>query len=61
VLARDTGVALARVDAAVEGTIDRAHEVRDDVTVFSSVHLDFTLHGVDDEQAAALVDAFQHR
>jgi uncharacterized OsmC-like protein len=61
VLARDTGVALDRVEASIEGTIDRAHEIRDDVTVFSSVHLDFTLYGVDDGQAAALVAAFQHR
>jgi uncharacterized OsmC-like protein len=61
VLARDTDVALDRVEASIEGTIDRAHEVRDDVTVFSAVHLDFTLYGVDDEEASALVDAFQHR
>jgi uncharacterized OsmC-like protein len=61
VLARDTGVAVERVEASIEGTIDRAHEVRDDVTVFSSVHLDFTLYGVDDQQAGVLVDAFEHR
>jgi uncharacterized OsmC-like protein len=61
VLARDTGIAIERVEASIEGTIDRAHEIRDDVTVFSSVHLDFTLYGVDDEQAGALVAAFEHR
>ena len=61
VLARDTGVPIERVEASIEGTIDRAHEIRDDVTVFSSVHLDFTLYGVDDDQASALVDVFEHR
>jgi uncharacterized OsmC-like protein len=61
VIARDTGIALADVEASVEGTIDRAHEIRDDVTVFRSVRLGFTLHGVDDVHAATLVDAFKHR
>jgi hypothetical protein len=61
VLARDTGVAVERVEASVDGTIDRAHEIRDDVTVFSAVRLGFTLYGVDDERATTLVDAFKHR
>src|SRR3954471_8028770 len=41
VLARQQGVALAGVAAEMGGTIDRAHAVRDDVTVFSSVSLRF--------------------
>jgi uncharacterized OsmC-like protein len=61
VIARDSGIVLTSVEASVEGTIDRDHDVRDDVTVFSSVRLGFTLHGVDDEQAATLVEAFKHR
>jgi uncharacterized OsmC-like protein len=61
VLARDAGVALTGVEASVWGTIDRAHAIREDVTVFSSVRVGFTLHGVDERQGATLVEAFKHR
>ena len=61
VIARDRGVALAGVEAEMGGVIDRAHEVRSDVTVFRSVSLRFTLRGVGDEDAAALVEAFKGR
>lgn len=61
VVARDRGVPLAGVDAEVAGTVDRAHDVRADVTVFSAVSLRFTFRGVGDEQAAGLVEAFKGR
>jgi len=61
VLARQQGVALAGVTAEMGGTIDRQHEVRDDVTVFSSVALSFVLRGIGDEDAAALVEALKGR
>jgi len=61
VIARERGVALGGIDAAVAGTIDRAHEVRSDVTVFSSVALRFALRGVGDEDAAAMVESFKGR
>lgn len=61
VIAGETGVDLTAIDAELEGTIDRAHAVRSDLTVFSSVRLGFTLHGVGDDDAATLVEAFKHR
>jgi uncharacterized OsmC-like protein len=61
VLARQQGVALTGVSAEMGGTIDRQHEVRDDVTIFRSVSLQFVLRGVGDEDAAALVEAFKGR
>jgi uncharacterized OsmC-like protein len=61
VIARGDGVPLGGVTAEIAGVIDREHAVRSDVTVFSSVALRFTLRGVDDEQAARLVRAFQDR
>lgn len=61
VLARERGVNLTGAEAEVGGTIDRAHAVRSDVTVFSSVALHVTLGGVGDEDAAALVEAFKGR
>ena len=61
VIARETGVALAGVAAEMTGTVDRAHGVRSDVTVFRSAALRFTLRGVGDEDAAVLVEAFKAR
>ena len=61
VIAREQGTGPVTVAVETAGTIDRAHEVRDDVTVFRSVHMRFVLSGVGDEDAAALVAAFQAR
>ena len=61
VIAREQGIDVAAVDAEVGGTVDRGHEVRSDVTVFRSVTLRFTLRGVGDEDAAALVEACKGR
>jgi uncharacterized OsmC-like protein len=61
VIARDRNLQLASVEAEMTGTIDRAHTVRSDVTVFSAAALQFTFHGVGDEDAAALVEAFKSR
>ena len=61
VIARDTGVTVDSVEAEIGGTIDRAHAIRDDVTIFSSVALHFTIRGVGDEDAARLVTTFKGR
>lgn len=61
VLARQRAVGLTAVEARVGGVVDRDHEVRSDVTVFRSAFLQFTFHGVGDEDAAALVEAFKGR
>jgi uncharacterized OsmC-like protein len=61
VIARADGLPLASVEAEIAGVIDREHAIRSDVTIFSSVDLRFTLRGVDDEQGARLVRAFQDR
>jgi uncharacterized OsmC-like protein len=61
VIARERNVELSGVEAEFSGTIDRAHRIRSDVTVFRSAALHFTFHGVGDEGAAALVEAFKGR
>jgi uncharacterized OsmC-like protein len=61
VMARERQINLTGVEAEMAGTVDRAHAVRSDVTVFSSAVLHFTLHGVGDEDAATLVEAFKGR
>jgi len=61
VLARERNVELAGVEATISGSVDRAHEVRDDVTVFRSVQLHFTMNGIEAGAAGALVEAFKGR
>ena len=61
VIARERNLSLTGVQAEMAGTIDRAHAVRSDVTVFSSATLHFTFHGAGDEDAATLVQAFKSR
>ncbi len=52
-------VALQTVAVRIHGVLDRARQARTDVRTLNSVVLDFTLGGVTDEQAAALVDGFK--
>lgn len=61
VIARDTGEAAGGVSVEIEGTIDRSRQPREDVTVFTSVRMDFTLAGTDDAAAARLVEGFKRR
>ncbi|HJR41534.1 MAG TPA: OsmC family protein [Gemmatimonadaceae bacterium] len=61
VIARDEQVPLSAVDVTVNGTVDRANQPRTDVTLFTSVHLDITLSGVDSARAATLVEGFKRR
>jgi uncharacterized OsmC-like protein len=61
VIARAQGVELAGLSAQMSGRIDRAHELRSDVTVFRSAALEFNFTGLGDADAAALVEAFKGR
>jgi uncharacterized OsmC-like protein len=61
VIARDQNAPLARVAVRIHGVVDRARQARPGVTTFNSVHIDFTLTGVDAVQGAALVDGFKGR
>jgi uncharacterized OsmC-like protein len=61
VLARQRGLELDGVEAEVAGTVDRGHDLRGDVTVFSSASLRFVFGGVGDEDAARLVEDFKGR
>jgi uncharacterized OsmC-like protein len=61
VLAKDAGVAVGHVSAAVEGVLDPVRPVRDDVRVFNSVRIRFELAGVDTAAARELVEGFKRR
>jgi uncharacterized OsmC-like protein len=61
VIARGDNVPLERVAVRIHGVVDRANQRRTDVTTFNSVRIDFTLAGVNQGQAAALVEGFKRR
>jgi len=58
-IARNDQVPLRGVAVKVHGLLDRARQARPDVRTLNSVRLEFTFAGVDDPQAAALVEAFK--
>jgi len=58
-IARNQQVPLRNVAVRVHGILDRAKQARTDVRTLNSVAIDFTLGGVDDPQAAALVEGFK--
>lgn len=61
VIARDQGIPIARVGVTISGTVDRNNQPRNDVTVFNTVRLRFTVGGTDASHAAALVEGFKRR
>lgn len=61
VIAREQGVTIGDVRLRVHGTVDRNTQPRADVTVFSSVRLDFEIDSSDSATAAALVEGFKRR
>jgi uncharacterized OsmC-like protein len=61
VLAKADGIPLGHVYAAIEGRLDPARPVRDDVNVFNAVTLRLELTGVDEPQARDLVEGFKRR
>lgn len=58
-LARKDDIPLRGVAVKVHGVLDRANQPRANVRTLNSVGMDFTLSGVDDAQAAALVAGFK--
>jgi uncharacterized OsmC-like protein len=61
VLARQQGVPLKSVTAAIEATQNPSAPVRPDVNLFNSVQVHLELGGVSQEQGQDLVDRFKRR
>jgi uncharacterized OsmC-like protein len=61
VLARTEGTAVGAVRARIAGEIDPENPVREDVTVFTSVLLEFEIEGVGEDEAQRLVEQFKRR
>ena len=61
VIAREKGLPLRAARVAISGEMDRARPVRQDVSLFNSVRLQFNLEGVTQEQGSDLVALFRGR
>jgi uncharacterized OsmC-like protein len=61
VIAAEDGVEVGQVEVSIHGVVDRAHPVRDDLTVFNRVRMRFEIAGVGDEQATSLVERVGRR
>jgi uncharacterized OsmC-like protein len=61
VLAKSAEVPVGDVHASIDGWMDPANPVRDDLNVFNGVTLRFEVTGVDEPQALDLVEGFKRR
>jgi uncharacterized OsmC-like protein len=61
VIAKEQQLAPTSVAVDIRGTMDRSKPVRQDVSVFNAVELDFKLSGVTQTQAEDLIDRFKRR
>ena len=60
-IAKEKGIALARVDADIKSLQDRSKPPRADVSLFNSVWLHFRMKGVTEPQGRELIEAFKRR
>lgn len=61
VIAREQKLPLSAARLTISAAIDRGNPVRQDVSLFNSVQLQFHLKGVTGEQGAQLIAAFKGR
>ena len=61
VLAKEQSISPSSVAVEIAGSMDRSKPVRDDVTVFNTVEVKFSIGGVTSSQAQDLVDRFKKR
>jgi uncharacterized OsmC-like protein len=61
VIAKDEGLEVGKVQVAIQGVVDKANPVREDLTVFNRVRIDYEIAGVSQEQAAGLVEGVKAR
>jgi uncharacterized OsmC-like protein len=61
VIAKEQQLAPKSIGVEIAGTMDRSKPVRQDVTVFNTVNLQFHVDGVTQAQAEDLVERFKRR
>ena len=59
--AKAENLPLKSIRVGIEGMMDRGNPVRQDVTVFNSVRIQFDLAGVTPDQGRTLIDRFKGR
>jgi len=60
-IARNEDAPLESASVEISGEIDPANPVREDLSVFNSVRLRFSLKGVSEDEAARIVERFKRR
>jgi uncharacterized OsmC-like protein len=61
VIAEDQALEVGTVQVRIQGVVDKGNPVREDVTVFNRVRIDYEIRGVSEEQAAGLVKGVKAR
>jgi uncharacterized OsmC-like protein len=61
VIAKDESVPLQSASVEISGELVPSAPVREDLTIFNSVHLAFRLVGVTDDEGTRLVERFKRR
>ena len=61
VIAKEQGLIPIEVHAIVEGKLDRNNPVREDLSVFNRVWLDFRLKGLTEAQGIQLIEMFKRK
>ena len=61
VIAREEKAPVTGVAVTVRGSVDRSRQPRPDVTVLTTLRVDFVITGADGARAAALVESFKRR
>ena len=61
VIAEDQALEVGTVQVRIQGVVDKGNPVREDVTVFNRVRIDYEIGGVSEEQAAGLVKGVKAR
>lgn len=60
-IAAEDELQVGKIAVQIDGTVDRDHPVRDDMTVFNRVAMRFDVRGVSAEQATSLVERVGRR
>jgi uncharacterized OsmC-like protein len=61
VIVADDGLSVGSVRVSIHGTVDRDDPVREDVTVFNRAWIGYEIAGLNDKQAASVVDGVKRR
>ena len=61
VIAEDQALEVGTVQVRIQGVVDKGNPVREDVTVFNRVRIEYEIAGLSEAQAAGLVEGVKAR